>query len=276
MFLTLNVCAIAKAYPFNTLNPCSKHFLNKEIKMEKKILITAIIILALLFSTVILAQEVDKKIERKLKKMEQKLKDKEHQLHSIEIPEMHLDLNGLEESMVHLQHSLSHLEHIEIPDIHVDIPEIDIDIPKIPDIHVDIPPIHIPHIEMDHFDFDFALDFYEGTFIHFDQWDHSDLFENLSEDEEIKLSAIRSMGKQESEKAIPALKKVLNKGSTPAFRYEAVRQLRKFLDEDGVLETLAKVAQSDKNVEVRKKAIYVLGRCKDPKAVEILKEIAER
>ena len=50
----------------------------------------------------------------------------------------------------------------------------------------------------------------------------------------------------------------------------------RFVDEDGVLEVLAKVAKSDKNVDVRKKAIYVLGRSEDPKVVKILKDIAER
>ncbi len=245
--------------------------------MKFKLITTVIIILSLMTTITLFSQDIDeKKLERKLQKLEQKLKDKEQVLHSIEIPEMHLDLSGLEESMVHLEHSLSHLEHIEIPDIHVEIPEIDIDIPEIPDIHIDIPHIHVPRIdiEMDHFDFDF--DFDEGSFIHFDHWDHSDVFDDLSEDEEIKVSAIRSLGKQESDKAVPALKNVLKKESVPAFRYEAVRQLRKFVDKAGVLKTLAKVAKSDKNVDVRKKAIYVLGRSDDPKAVEILKEIAER
>jgi len=256
--------------------------------MKFKLITTLILIFSLITTITLIGQDIDeKKLERKLKKLEKRLKDKEHQLHSIEIPEMHLDLSGLEESMVHLEHSLSHLEHIEIPDIHVDIPEIDIEIPEIHDIHIDLPHIHVPEIDLDfsHFDFDFDFDhdfdfsfdhdFEFGEF-HFDNWDHSDLFDDLSENEEVKVSAIRSMGQQETEKAVPALKRTIAKESNPAYRYEAVRQLRKFVDENGVLETLAKVAKTDKNVDVRKKAIHVLGKSEDPKAVKILKELAER
>jgi hypothetical protein len=247
--------------------------------MKFKLITTVVLVLSLIITVALSGQDIDeKKLERKLKKLEQRLKDKEHQLHSIEIPEMHLDLSGLEESMVHLEHSLAHLEHIEIPEIHVDIPEIDI---EMPDIHIDIPEIHIPEIDLDfsHFDFDFDFDFdYDFDFaeFHHPHWNHSHLFENLSEDEEIKVSAIRSMGRQEKEKAIPALKRTIAKESNPAYRYEAVRQLRKFVDEKQVLETLAKVAKSDKNVDVRKKAIHVMGKSENPKAVKILKEIAER
>ena len=249
--------------------------------MKMKIVATVLIILTLIFTTVIFAQDVDKRVEKKLKKLERRLKDKEHQLHSIEIPEMHLELSGLEESMVHLEHSLSHLDHIEIPEIQIEIPEIDIDIPEIQAIHIDIPEIHIPEIDLDfsHFDFDFDFDFdYDFDFaeFHHPHRDQSHLFENMSEDEEIKVSAIRSMGRQEADKAIPALKRTIEKESNPAYRYEAVRQMRKFVDEKGVLETLAKEAKSDKNVDVRKKAIHVMGKSENPKAVIILKEIAER
>ena len=236
--------------------------------MKFKLITTVVLVLSLIITVALSGQDIDeKKLERKLKKLEQRLKDKEHQLHSIEIPEMHLDLSGLEESMVHLEHSLAHLEHIEISEIHIDMPEIDIDIPE----------IHIPEIDLEfsHFDFDFDYDFDYAEF-HYPHLDQSHLFENMSEDEEIKVSAIRSMGRQEKEKAIPALKRTIAKESNPAYRYEAVRQLRKFVDEKQVLETLAKVAKSDKNVDVRKKAIHVMGKSENPKAVKILKEIAER
>ncbi|MBC8184114.1 HEAT repeat domain-containing protein [candidate division KSB1 bacterium] len=237
--------------------------------MKFKLITTVVLILFLMTTIALFGQEIDeKKLEQNLQKLEQKLMEKEQVLRSIEIPEMNLDLSGLEESMIHLEHSLSHLEHIEIPDIHVEIPEIDIEVPE---IHVGIPEIHVPEIDLDlsHLDFDC------GEF-HFHHWDRCDLFDDLSEDEEVKVSAIRSMGRQEAEKAVPALKRTIEKELNPAYRYEAVRQLRKFVDENTVLETLAKVAKSDKNVEVRKKAIHVLGKSEDPKAVKILKEIAER
>jgi hypothetical protein len=239
-----------------------------EVTMKFKLITTVVLVLSLIFAVALSGQDVDeKKLERKLKNLEQRLKDKEHQLHSIEIPEMHLELSGLEESMVHLEHSLAHLEHIEISEIHIDMPEIDIDIPE----------IHIPEIDLEfsHFDFDFDYDFDYAEF-HYPHLDQSHLFENMSEDEEIKVSAIRSMGRQEKEKAIPALTRTIEKESNPAYRFEAVRKMRKFVDEKGVLETLAKVAKSDKNVDVRKKAIHVMGKSENPKAVIILKEIAER
>ena len=249
--------------------------------MKFKLITTVVLVFSLILTLTSIAQDVDKKVERKLKKLEHKLKDKEHQLHSLEIPEMNLDLSGLEESMGHLEYSLSHLEHIEIPLIHIEMPEIDIDIPEIPDIHIDIPEIHVPEMDLDfnHLDFDFDFDFdHDFAFGEFHQhhWDNTALFENLSEDEEIKVSAIRSMGRQDAEKAVPALIKIIEKDSNPAYRYEAVQRLRRFVDKKGVLETLANVAKNDKNVDVRKKAIYVLGKSENPKAVEVLKEIAER
>ena len=245
--------------------------------MKFQLFTTVVLIFSLIFTLTLFGQGIDeKKLERKLRKLEQKLKDNEHELRSIEIPEIHLDLSGLEESMGHLEYSLSHLEHIEIPDIHIEIPEIpeiDIDIPEIPEIDIDIPEIDL---DFSDFDFDFDFDFDEVSFVHFDSWDHLDIFDNLSENEEIKLSAIRSMGRQDAKKSVPTLTKMIEKESNPAYRYEAVSQLRKFVEKKGVLETLAKAAKNDRNVDVRKKAIYVLGRSEDPRAVEILKEIAGR
>ena len=222
--------------------------------MKTKIFTIALIILVLLSTTLLLAQEADKKLERKLQKLEHELQEKEFELESIEIPEIHIDMSGLEAAMHNLEFSLQHLEDIEIPEIDIHIPEI--------------------CFEFDHFDFDF--DFENSAFIHNGDWDHSDLFENLSKDEEKKISAVRSMGRQESEKALPALKKILTEESSPAVRYEAVRQLRRFIDEKGIINILARTAKTDQNVEVRKQAIYVLGKSEDPKAVKILKKIVER
>ncbi|HEX9975185.1 MAG TPA: HEAT repeat domain-containing protein, partial [bacterium] len=64
--------------------------------------------------------------------------------------------------------------------------------------------------------------------------------------------------------------------SNPALRYEAVRQLRRFLDDKRVVPILGEVAQYDKNVDVRKRAILLLGKSGDKRAVKILKELAEK
>lgn len=246
---------------------------------QSKVLPVYLFVLASFFCSLLFAQQViDKKLEEKLKIVEEKLREHEHQLSSIELPELNFEMQQLEVSMQTLQHSLSRLDHIEIPEIDVyipEIPEIYVEIPDMPDIppiNIDIPEIHVPEINFGYNDVEINF----GEFYSDNSWVQFDVFEKLTEDEEIKLSAIRSVGKQRADQAVPVLNKVLEKENQSAFRYEAVRQLRKFLNEEGVLETLAKVAREDENIEVRKKAIYILGKSDDPKAEKYLKEIAER
>ena len=234
-----------------------------------------------------IAQEkIERKHQQKLKKAGAKLKEHEHRLHSFTIPEIHIDMSHLETSMQHLEQSLQNLEHIEVPEVHVDIPHIyvpEIHVPHIfvPDIH--IPEICIPEIDLafDQFDFNFDFDFdfdFDDGFIYYEDgdWDHSHLFEDLSEQEQLKIAALRSISRQDRDKAIPALEKVIKEESNPALRYEAVRHLRRFLDDKRVVPILGKVAKDDKNVDVRKKAIYLLGKSGDKRAVKILEELAER
>ncbi len=244
------------------------HFKIDEGDNTMKIRIVAVLVLIFAFGiacTMVAQEKFERKNERKLKKAEEKLKAAECRLHSIEIPEIHIDLSGLEESMQELEVSLKHLEHIEIPDI------------QIP--HIYIPPIHIPEIDLDlsHLDFDFDFDFDDG-FVYYEDgdWDHSDLFEDLSEGDQLKIAALRSISRQDADKAIPAMEKVIKEESNPALRYEAVRHLRRFLDDKRVVPLLGKVAKNDKNVDVRKKAILLLGKSGDKRAVKILEELAER
>lgn len=238
--------------------------------MKTRIIIAVTFLLAIVFACTMIAQEkLERKHEQKLKRAEKKLKEHEYRLQSIEIPEIHIDLSGLEQSMQELEVSLQHLEHIEIPDI------------QIP--HIYIPPIHIPEIDLafDQFDFNFDFDFdfdFDDGFIYYEDgdWDHSELFENLSEEEQLKIEALRSISRQEADKAIPAMQKVIKEESHPALRYEAVRHLRRFLDDKRVVPILGKVARDDKNVDVRKRAILLLGKSGDKRAVKILEELAER
>ncbi len=102
------------------------------------------------------------------------------------------------------------------------------------------------------------------------------MFEDLSEDDQLKVTALRSISRQNADKAIPAIEKVIEEESNPALRFEAVRQLRRFLDDERVVPILGKVAKDDKNVDVRKKAIYLLGKSGDKRAVKILEELAEK
>ena len=241
--------------------------------MKTKTITALVSIFAFVIACTIIAQEkIERKHERKLKAAEAKLKEHEHRLHSITIPEIHIDMSHLETSMQHLEQSLQHLEHIEIPEIYV--PDI-----YVPDIH--IPDIYVPEIDLafDQFDlnFDFDFDFDDG-FIYYEDgdWDHSNLFEDLSDEEQLKIAALRSISRQYPNKAIPAIEEVIKEDPNPALRYEAVRHLRRFLDDKRVVPILGKVAKNDKNVDVRKKAIYLLGKSGDKRAVKILEELAER
>jgi hypothetical protein len=236
--------------------------------MKTRIVAVLALIFAFVIACTIVAQEkFERKHEKKLKRAEEKLKAAESRLHSIEIPEIHVDLSGLEQSMKELEFSMQHLEHIEIPDI------------QIP--HIYIPPIHIPEIDLnfDQFDFDFDFDFdIDEGFIHYEEGDcdHSDLFEDLSEQDQLKIAALQSISRQDEDKAIPALEKVIKEETNPALRYEALRQLRRFLDDKRVVPILGEVAKYDKNVDVRKRAILLLGKSGDKRAVKILRELAER
>lgn len=234
--------------------------------MKPRIIALILLIFAFVIAFTSFSQErIERKHEQKLKQAEEKLKAAEFRLQSIEIPEINIDLSGLEQSMRDLEVSLQHLEHIEIPDI--------------PPIHVYIPPIHIPEINFDfsEFDFDFDFDFDDG-FVYYEDgdWDHSDLFENLSEGDQLKIAALQSISRQNAKKAIPAIQNVIKNESNPALRYEAVRQLRRFLDDERVVPILGKVAKDDKNIDVRKKAIFLLGKSGDKRALKILEELAER
>lgn len=203
----------------------------------------------------------------------------------IEIPEAPIDLEELQRDMDELHRELGKMNnfrivlpdmddlHIELEqlrdleDLHFEIPDIDIDIleiaiaplPVIPPIHVEIPEINWDGFRFEGFGNDGA----------------SRLFDDLSEDEELRLQALRSVARQSADVAIPALEKALRKDKSPAVRYQALRYLSRFLDEDDrIVPLLGEVIRHDENISVRKKAIRTLGKSKDPRAVEILMEIA--
>ena len=255
--------------------------------MKFKIKTIMFLLFSIFLTITLFGQDLsEKQLGTKFKKLKPVLQDQVQRLQSIEVPEIQIDLNVLNESMLELQHSLAQLEQIEIPEIDIelpeipeielpDIPEIDIALPEIPEIEIDLPEIDFPEIDLDFSSFDFEIDV-ESSEFELDFFLLTPIINDLSEDEEIKITAICSLGRQEAERAVPVLIKIIEAETNPALRYEAVRQLRKFSDENAVLETLAKTAQKDGNVEVRKQAIYVLGKSKNPKAAEILSEIAKR
>ncbi len=197
-----------------------------------------------------------KALEKALRKMEVHLEDFEFQMEDwgqhlealehleVVVPEPG-EISVVLPDMDELSYNLRKLEHLDM----------NIDIPPIPPIE-----IHIPEI-----DFDFRFDFDDaGT---------SRLFRELSDDEEIRLQALRSVARDGANTAIPALEKTLQNDPSPALRYQAVRYLARYLDDERTAPLLGNVIENDKNVEVRKKAIKILGKSEDPRAVEILEDV---
>lgn len=203
----------------------------------------------------------------------------------ITIPEVHIDPEEWQRNMEELRREFedmrvqlpraeldklrSELEKLrDLPELQFHIPDIDIDLPEIalapiPPIHVEIPEIHREGAEC-------YRDFPGSP------------FDDLSEDEALRLQALRSLvraeGVPEGKEAatiVPALEKILQEDPSPAVRYQAVQYLARFLNQDErVVPLLGRVIREDSNLRVRKKAIRILGQSKDPRAVEILQEIA--
>ena len=210
---------------------------------------------------------------------EKKDKDRKNsRSHVVVVPEhdFEIDLRGYEEMLESLEPQLSDLEvqlqELEKLDFHeLDnlrvLEDINIVLPEIPEIDIEIPPIppiavHIP--EFDLRGIDVTYDFRSGA--------HR-LYRDLSDEEHIRLQAVRSVARQDIDKAIPALEKIAKEDSSPAVRYEAVRKLGRFLDDERVVPVLGNIVKNDRNLTVRKKAIHLLGKSKDPRAVEILEGI---
>lgn len=189
--------------------------------------------------------------------LENQLQDYEKTLENMDVylGDLDIKLKDLDDIRIYHSDELRELENLRVvvPDINIDIPPI----PPIPEIA-----IHIPEFRFDGMDFTFSHDF-EG---------HK-LFKNLSDEEQIRLQALRSVARQDIGQAIPALEKIALEDPSPALRYEAVRQLGRFFEDQRVVPILGEVVKNDNSLTVRKKAIQLLGKSKDPRAVEILEEV---
>ncbi len=181
----------------------------------------------------------------------------------------------------HALHYFNLPEAIEIPDIHVDIPDI-------PDINVVVPDIDFPHMDgVFAFDGDVVVPDVDFP-IHFESFsshDHpapvlqfggSRLMRDLTDDEQLRIQALRSVSRQRASKAIPALKKRALEDESPAVRYSAVKHLARFIDDERIVPILGKVVKNDDHIDVRKLAIRILGKSGNPEAVKILEEIVSR
>lgn len=215
-------------------------------------------------------------------------------------PEKELDLKELERSMEHLEHSMRMLEDFEMPPLPPmpEMPEL-AELPEIPEFHFEIPEIHIPEIEIPELHFEmpeiempemhFEMpeivipeipDMEWGEF-HFEgepviwggEWGYSDRFNNLTDEEELRVQALRSVARKDDGETIAMIEKVLKQDESAAVRYHAVRLLRQNLDNDKVIDLLGETARNDSNTDVKKTAIRLLGKSGSPRAVEILQDI---
>jgi len=239
------------------------------------VILTSGIMFILVLASLLFSQT---RTETKLKHDERALEQAQIALEALAMPEMEADLRELEASLRELEVSFRELESIQIHEMDFElsaIPEIALEIPRLPELDmpipwidfampvIDIPVINIPEIAFD------------GRVYECDATFHSD-YSNLTEDEQLKIAALRAMKRKQSDEVILAVEKILRTEESPSIRFEAVNLLRYHLDDARSIELLGHAAKSDANIEIRKRAVNILGRSADAQAVKILEEIANR
>lgn len=253
------------------------------------------LIIALFFPLLLSAQT--EKAVKELKKAEKELR-KLHRRMSVD--EQYL-MEKLHEQLPEMEREFERLENIEIPEIHipefdihfdgiepfsVDIPEIVIPpMPPMPPVHIDIADIHLDMneeimaeleaglSELRHLDADVFLNEH-----HFEIAGHPGnyrLFRNLSDREQLRLTALRNIRTTDGESGLKALKKAALSDASEAIRYTAVRKLAGWIKDQRVVPLLGKIAREDNSLLVRKAAIDILGRSGDSRAVPILQDLIE-
>jgi hypothetical protein len=234
--------------------------------------ISAALVAAIPFLPLTARDQQDKQDEKgKKKALKIQSNYREFDIPEINIPPIEIDLSELEFSLKQMEVAMMRLEDCHIPDLvfelselppieipEINIPPIAVAIPAIPPI--EIPPIVIPDIALG--------DLTVGCDVAAHQ-----VFHDLSEEEQVRLQALRTLACKGADQAITAYQQVQKQKARPAFRYEAIRQLGHFLDDARVLPLIAEAAKTDKNIEVRKKAIALLGKSRDPRSTKILEEI---
>ncbi|KAA3609301.1 MAG: hypothetical protein DWQ05_22680 [Calditrichaeota bacterium] len=219
-----------------------------------------------------------RRLHRKSRNLSEELS--EERLHELESKLHELQEGKLEEVQEKLRdidfHELRHIAEIELPEI----PEINIVIPEIE--------FDLENIEFD-FEFDHDLEFNFDTIYEEDHVIRIDgdkshfiyssgarkLFSDLSDDEEIKIQAIRALDKNNATATLPVLQKLFDREASPAIRYAATRKLHYFLKNEKSIDLLGDRARNDPNIQVRKAAISILGKSDKKKAKAILEELAK-
>ncbi|HQU72564.1 MAG TPA: HEAT repeat domain-containing protein [Calditrichia bacterium] len=151
----------------------------------------------------------------------------------------------------------------EIPYVIADIPEVvlpEFDFPDIPAAVAPVDPLVFPDFEM-HFVPPMPEIGYFGQ------------SPALTDEEQLRIEAIRSIRKFDAEKAVPALRKIIDEDSSPAVRMSALQTLHRYMDHPETLPILGKVAREDSDLKVRRMAVKMLGSSKDPRAAEFLEAL---
>jgi hypothetical protein len=232
--------------------------------------VTMALLLAMPFLALTAQDQQDRHLakDKKEKNLKKKSDCRLFQLSEIKLPPIEIDLRALEMSLDGVERSLASLESMDLPDLAFAMPELpEIEIPaieipplNIPPFSVEIPPVEIPEVEVGDVSFDCDVEAHH-------------IFQYLGDEEQVRLQALRSLACRGADQAIEAYQQNQRPKSSPAMRYEAVRLLGHFLDDERVLTYVADAAKSDKNLQVRKKAIALLGKSRDPRSAKALQEI---
>jgi len=237
-------------------------------------IISAALVVAIPFLPLTARDRQDKEpVKEKNKAIKIQSECRDFDLSAIQLPPIEIDFRELESSLRELEVSMHALEGFDLPDLAFHIQDLsNIEIPEIsiPPLEIEIPPFAVeippmPQIE--------TPEIIVGNLaVDCDVAAHR-VFQNLSDEDHVRLQALRTLACQGADQAITAYQQVQKQKASPAMRYEAVRQLGHFLDDERILTLVADAAKTDKNLQVRKKAIALLGKSRDPRSTKILEEI---
>ncbi len=175
--------------------------------------------------------------------------------------------DDLGEALDQLYDDLDHLDEYQIDlDLNLDELEASLDsfqihIPPVCSLNVPLPPA--VRIQTPLINWDWHVP---------DVWTDND---SLSDEEQIRLEAIRALGRLDDETTIPMLEKILKEEEHPVIRGKALAILGR-IDDRRVVPILGDLAKNDPDARLRKRAIRYVGQSRDKRALDILKEILEK
>lgn len=94
----------------------------------------------------------------------------------------------------------------------------------------------------------------------------------LSEEEQIKLQSLRAVAGSDKERSVAILERELSETESAVLRKHIVRYVAEVRTNEAI-RLLGKIAKTDADAGVRKRAVYYLGRADSEHAAEILRDI---